>query len=154
MLYSMSQTVEVIVYGVAGTGNQQARFNFPDQPYLDGKQILGIETFTVNDMAVSPNNNALIDVATLKKAYLNLYTSNPDMPGEGQNLNFQNVPLSCLHTLENATNDPFERQPFLLKGQIISWDKCFIVLPSAIGNTSNVSFFFNVSFRSNVKNPV
>ena len=136
--------VEALMYGQSG-GNQQTRLQLLDQPYLRGAQTWSIETFNVNDIPVSPAGNALIPAAALKGAFLTLYiTDASNVMSKGEYIN--QIPLSCLKTLQNSANDPFERQPFQLIGQVISWDKCYITLGAPIGNTVNNSFLFNVGF--------
>jgi hypothetical protein len=138
------QLVELVVAGVSG-GNNQLRIQFTDQPYLRFAHILKLETYDVNDLATSPTNNPVITAATLKAAYITLYTGDADNPSN-QGEWIQNLPLQNLHYIQNSSNDPFERRPFLLDSQTIIWEKSYITLGTAIGNTDPISFLFNVTF--------
>lgn len=138
--------VEVVVNGVAG-GNTQQRINFNDQPLLRGAKIWSIETYNIHDIPLSPQNNAVIAASVMQSAYLTVYiddASQPPVYGKGEFM--QQVPLVNMHTVQNTSNDPFERQPFQLQGQVISWDKVYLNLGAAIGNTVNNSFLFLVGY--------
>jgi hypothetical protein len=141
--------IEAIMYGVAG-GNTQMRLQLLDQPYLRGAHIWSIEAFNVVDIAKSPQGNVLVPAATLQNSFLTLYTTDAsNIKGPGEYLN--NIPLSCLKTLNNFA-DPYEFEPFELSGQIISWDKSYITLGAPIGNTVNNSFLFNIGFTFSSNN--
>lgn len=148
MLNTNTQLVELIVPGATG-GNQQTRIQFVDQPYLRGTFTESLETYTITDTPLSPSNLPVITAAVMQSAYLSLFITDPDKQSSQKGYYIQNVPLVTLHTLQNSANEPFERLPFMLRGQEISWDKCYLQLGAAIGNTSPVSFLFNVGFRSN-----
>jgi len=141
---SYSQLVELVVPGITG-GNTQLRIQFTDQPYLRFAHILKLETYNVNDLATSPTNNVVIPASTMQAAYITLYTGDPDNPAN-QGEWIQNLPLQNLHYLQNVQNDPFERRPFLMDSQTIIWEKSYITLGTAIGNTDPTSFLFNVTF--------
>ncbi len=114
----LTQLVELVVPGVSG-GNSQRVINFTDQPYLRDKPILSLETYSISDLSVSPQNNDVVTMAVLKTAYLTLYTTNPDNPGsQGQWIQLQ--PMLDLHALQNGS-DAFRREPFMLVGQLITW---------------------------------
>lgn len=155
-----NQLVEKVV-PVADAAKE--RIQFTDEPYLRGAFIYGIEVFTINDMSLSPQQNALITGAQLKKSYITFYTTNPikgannllpngnmDTTGSGEYI--QQLPLSVMHTLQNSGNDPFERWPYQLNGQSIIWEKSYITVPGGLGNGANVSFLFNVNFELNPTN--
>jgi len=151
-----TQLIEVPVLGVSSPGNTDLRFNFPNIPYLDYTFIRSIETFTVNDMSVGPSNTAVIDAATLKKSFLTLYISKLNQegiaePGGGEWM--RSIPLTSLHRVQNSSTDPFVRDLFLMNNQIVSWDTCYINVGSAIGNTANKVFVFNVGFAFNPNKP-
>ncbi len=146
--YKNTWLIEIPVFGVTG-GSTQTRVQFQDQQYLHGTFTNSLETYTISDITKSPNGNDLIDAATLKKAYLTLYINDPSLNNGRGGENIQLLPLVDLHRLQNSNNDPFVRQPFLMNGQVISWDKCYITLTSPIANTTNVSFLINVGFDFN-----
>ncbi len=148
-----SQLIEVVLPGVAVTGNAATKIQFPDQPYLRNVSTLGIEIFTVNDMSLSPSNRVPLSAAQMKTAYLTLYLNDPENPADvGEWI--QNVPFSVLHRTQNSATDPFVRFPYELAGQRIYWEKCYVTLPVAFANTADVSFLFNVYFKGKAKNSV
>lgn len=145
-----SQLIELINVGVATTGNQNTRIQFQDQPYLRNKQITGIEILTSSDMSASPSNRTPITVAQMQTSYLTLYLNDVNNPGDvGEWI--QLVPFTLLHRAQNSgsstTSMPFVRQMFELYGQTIFWEKCYVTLPTAFANTTDVSFLFNVYFK-------
>lgn len=144
-----TQWVELIVQGVSG-GNTQNQINFTPQNYLNGMEVLSIETYSVNDVPLSPNQNALPTITQLKSAFLTLYMTDPDKPSDiGQWV--YNVPLITLHRVQNGT-DAFTRELFRLSRSVISWEKSFISVSPALSNTTNISFLFNVGYQNPVRN--
>lgn len=140
-----SQLVEIISNGIAG-GNTATKIQFTDQPYLRGKAITGIEIINSNDMSTSPTGNTPLSNAQMQKAFLTLYLTDPSNPANvGEWI--QLVPFTVLHRIQNASNDPFARQMFDLQSPTIYWEKCYITLGSALSNTANVSFLFQVYFK-------
>ena len=138
-----SQLIEL----VNPAGSTATKLQFQDQPYLRNKQITGIEVFNDNDMDASPANKAIVTNAQLQKAYLTLYLNDPGSPANvGEWI--QNVPLTILHRVQNASNDPFVRKPYDLVGQVIYWEKCYLTFSSSLGNlVADASFLFNVYFK-------
>lgn len=143
-----SQLVELKVFGVAG-GNTGTRFQFQDQPYLRFKPIMGVETFNVQDVPVSPTGATVVSATQLVTGFLTLYINDVDDPSSvGEWI--QNVPLTLLKRTQDQTGGviaPFVRQPFLMAGQTIIWDKSYVTLSSALNNTTDLSFLFNVYFE-------
>jgi hypothetical protein len=143
-----SQLVELKIFGISG-GNTGTRFQFQDQPYLRYKPIMGIETVNVQDVPVSPTGAAVVSAAQLVTGYLTLYINDVDDPSSvGEWI--QNVPLTLLKRTQDQASGviaPFVRQPFLLAGQTIIWDKSYLTLTSALSNTSDLSFLFQVYFE-------
>jgi hypothetical protein len=140
-----SQLVELKIFGIAG-GNTGTNFQFQDQPYLRNRKIYGLESFEVNEVPVSPTGAAIVSNADYIKGYLTLYTNDikdPKSVGEW----IQNVPMVVLHRVQNGTPTPFVRIPYVLAGQTIIWDKSYIRLTSALNNTVDKSFIFNVYFE-------
>jgi hypothetical protein len=141
-----SQLIELILPGVAVSGNPSTKIQFPDQPYLRFKKIQGVEVLNSNDMTVSPSNKTPISTAQMKGAYLTLYLNDPQNPANvGEWI--QNVPFTVLHRIQNASTDPFVRSMFNLNDQVIYWEKCYISLPTAYLNTTDVSFLIQVYFK-------
>lgn len=159
-----SQLIEVINTGVAATGNQSTKIQFPDQPYLRGKQIFGLEIFTYDDFPLTPSNRSVIPYYVAQKSFLTLYSDDIENTGNvGEWI--QSVPFMVLHRMQSqntttgaantgggsatATTTPntFGRSMFLLQGQRIIWEKSYISLASAVGNTVDVSFLVQVYFK-------
>ena len=141
-----SQLIEVILPGVASTGNQATKIQFNDQPYLRFKKVQGIEILDSSDMTLSPTNKTPITNAQMKTSYLTLYLNDPSNPANvGEWI--QNVPFTLLHRIQNASTDPFVRSMFHLDNQVIYWEKCYITIPVAFTNTSDVSFLVQVYFK-------
>jgi hypothetical protein len=69
------ELVELLVPGVAVTGQTQTQWSFPDLPKLRYTALLALETFAVDTLAVSPNNVALPSAAIMQKSYLVLYSN-------------------------------------------------------------------------------
>jgi len=141
-----SQLIEVILSGVATTGNQSTKIQFADQPYLRFKKVQAIEVLDVTDMTLSPTNKTPISAAQMKTSYLTLYLNDPSNPANvGEWI--QNVPFTLLHRIQNSATDPFVRSMFHLDNQVIYWEKCYITLPVAFANTTDVSFLVQVYFK-------
>lgn len=137
----LNQLVEIVV----PANSTQQKIQFTDQPYLRSKMIYGLETYSANDVPTSPQGNPVASSAVMSNAFLTLYTTDPDnATNQGQWI--QDVPMWEFHTLQNTENDPFIRQPYLMSGQTIIWEKSFIILTAPIGLSTNVSFLFNVRF--------
>jgi hypothetical protein len=137
-----SQLIELIV----PAGSLTTKLQFPDQPYLRNKQILGIETVIAGDMDASPSNRVPISLNDFQKSYLTLYLNDVTVPnavGEW----IQNVPFVLLHRIQNATPDPYVRTPYTLAGQVIYWEKCFVSFASALNPITDVSILLNVYFK-------
>lgn len=140
-----SQLVELKIFGISG-GNTGSQFNFQDQPYLRNKKIQGIESFEANEVPITPTGAATVNNAEYVKGFLTLYTNDvkdPKSVGEW----LQNIPMVVLHRVQNATPTPYVRLPYILAGQTIIWDKCYIRLTSPLNNTVDKSFIFNVYFE-------
>jgi len=141
-----SQLVEIVSAGTAG-GNSATKIQFQDQPYLRGKSIFSIELVTGYDMNAytSPTGRTIYNLNSLGSAYLTLYlndVNNPNNVGEW----IQNVPFPLLHRVQNNNNEAYVRKAYDMAGQTIYWEKCFITLPVAFNNTTDLSFLFNVYF--------
>lgn len=142
---------EFVVYPNQTTS--QTVFTLQDIPDLKDATIFSIEAYNVNDIAKSPQGNDVISAAVMKSAFLRLYiedASKPQMRGTGTYV--RNLPLVNLHTIQNSSNDPFERWPFDMNGVKTYWDKNEIFLGEPIGTlTDNVSFLFNINYQFTTK---
>ena len=131
------ELVELVIPGTSG-GNTQTRFSFPDLPKLRYTSLQAVETFTQNDVPVSPLLNQVASTSVLQSAYIVFYLN------ERQDV--YRVPLVSLHRVQNSSSDPFVRSLFELTGQKVTWDKTYIELTQAPNNTSNLSFIFGVYY--------
>ena len=132
------ELVEVSLPGIAVTGQTGTRWNFPDLPKLRYVSLQAIEIYTPNDITVTPTQQTPVTLAILQTAYLVLYAN------ERQDL--YRIPLLNLHRIQNASNDPFIRSLFEFTGQKVTWDKSYIQLGAAPGNTTNLSFPLGVYY--------
>ena len=151
-----SQLVELVLSGIATTGNPSTKLQFLDQPYLRNKKIFGIELITKADMAgnTSPTGKQIFDISAASltggAAYLTLYLNdvqNPNNVGEW----IQNVPFPRLHSMQRVPastvdGDPFSRRAWEMAGQVIYWEKCYCTFPTPINNTVDLSILLNVYF--------
>lgn len=139
MKVNRSQLVELIINGVSG-GNTGTKFYFPDVPYLRGVFTEGIESFTNADQSVSTTGNNVATGAQAAKAFITLVD-------DSANEVCQNIPFADLHRIQNSSTDPFVRVPYSLCDKKLDFSKCYITLGSALSNTANVSFIFNVYYH-------
>lgn len=137
------QLIEVI----QPANSTATKLQFQDFPYLRNRQIFGIESLNNLDMSVSPTGKTPPTPTEAGKAFLTLYID--DLQSGAKNVGewIQNVPFSLLHRVQTTTSAPFVRQMFDLTGQIVYWEKCYLNFGSGLGNTSDVSFCFNVYFK-------
>ena len=134
------ELVELLVPGVAVTGQTQTQWNFPDLPKLRYTSLLAMESFAVDTMTVSPNNVATATAAIMQKSYLVLYAN------ERQDL--YRIPLISLIRTQATTgaSAPFVRALYEFNGPKVTWDKSFIQIASAPANTANFRFIFGVYY--------
>jgi hypothetical protein len=125
-----------------------------NQELLTGARIFDIETFTIDDLPVSPGGNPVLTLAQLQAGYLQLQTSDPTTPFVPAALTSSNIgywvdqtPLINCHKIQNGT-DPFLRNGFPLNGNsTIYWGKSKILFPGAGITTSVVnSLVLGVSY--------
>jgi len=144
MRVNKSNLVELKIFGISG-GNTGTNFQFQDQPYLRNKKIYGIESFVATEVPISPTGAAVVSGAEYITGFLTLYTNDikdPKSIGEW----LQNIPLVVLHRVQNSVVTAFVRIPYVMVGQTIIWDKSYIRLTTALNNTVDKSFLFNVYF--------
>lgn len=138
---------EFIIYPSDAAGTN---FNLRDIPDLKDAQIFGLESYNVNDIALTKNGNDVISAAVMQNTFLRLYIE--DASGlRGTGAYIRDLPLVNLHNIQNSNSDAFERWPFDMPGQKVYWDKCELFLGAAIGNSDNVSFLFNINYKFTTK---
>ena len=129
--------VEIAVPGVVG-GQTQTLFNFPDLPKLRYTSLQAMSIYTAGTITATPNNFAPVTTAILQRSYLVLYAN------DRQDL--YRIPLLEFNRFQNSANDPFVRQMYEFPGQKVTWDKSFIQIASAPGNTTNLAFAFGIYY--------
>ena len=129
--------VEIIVPGVASTGQTGTIWNFPDLPKLRYTSLLAVSTYTVNNITATPTGNTPASTAIIQKSFLVLYAD------DRQDL--YRIPMTDLNRTQ-ASTDPFVRSLFEFSGQKVTWDKSFVQIASAPGNTTNISFCFGIQY--------
>jgi len=154
--FRKSVTVEIPVVGVAGAGNQQTRIVIPDQPNLRYTRLIAVEAFNVNDIAATaPNGNPLVTAADMLKASLVLYTyqaPNPLTKPQEQLANgvfgeyVKWVPMNSIHRVQNNVPDPFVRELPIYENVYCQWEKSYVLLSTALGNTTTRSFYLQVYY--------
>lgn len=129
--------VEIQVPGVAVTGQSGTIWSFPDLPKLRYTSLLALSIYTPNNLTVTPAGNTPITTAIIQKSYLILYAE------DRQDL--YRIPLTDLNRTQ-ASTDPFVRQLYEFSGQAVTWDKSYVQIGSAPGNTTNLSFCFGIHY--------
>jgi len=132
------ELVELVVPGVIAPGQTQTRWNFPDLPKLRYTALQAISLFTANSVSLSPLQNVLLDLTVIKKSYLVLYAND--------RTDLYRIPLVELNRVQNASTDPFVRGLFEFNNQKVTWEKSYIEIASAPGNTANSSFLLGVYY--------
>jgi len=129
--------VEIQVPGVAVSGQTSTIWSFPDLPKLRYTSLLAMSVYTANNISATPSGNTPITTAIIQKSFLVLYAN------DRQDL--YRIPLTDLNRTQ-ASTDPFVRQLFEFNGQKVTWDKSYVQIGSAPGNTSNLSFCFGIHY--------
>lgn len=139
-----SQIVELVV----PASSTLTRFQFTTQNFLRQKQVVSLETFSINDLLLSPQGYALPTKANLQSAYVTFYGSDPEKPDANGDW-LQTIPLLSMHRMVNGT-DPYVFDLYRLVPRSIVWEKSFIQLGAQLGSGSIVSFVFNVGYVGTV----
>ena len=129
--------VEIPVPGIAVTGQTATIWSFPDLPKLRYTSLLAMSIYTPNNITATPAGNTPITLAIIQKSFLVLYAD------DRQDL--YRIPLTDLNRTQ-ASSDPFVRQLYEFSGQQVTWDKCYVQVGSAPGNTTNLSFCFGIHY--------
>lgn len=135
---SKFELVEIQVPGVAVSGQTQTLWNFPDLPKLRYTALQAMTVYTAGTITASPSNFTPVTTAILQKSYLVLYAN------DRQDL--YRIPLLEMNRFQNAANDPFVRQLYEFPGQKVTWDKSYIQIANAPGNTTNLAFVFGIYY--------
>lgn len=124
----------------------QTRFNVPDQPQLRTDQdadiiIQALEIFDVVDVALSPNNVAVLPTAFLLQTYLTLY-----IDGEESIYRVPLVQLRRVGVDGSVVPSVFELQR--VRNIQVDWTKSYFFTPSpyAAGVFATFSFLLGVHY--------
>jgi len=117
------------------------KINVPDQPQLRGKKILCID-FPPIAYDFLAQNTLNLNSSFLNSSFINLYFNG--------GIFIENLPLREIQQMANALSSPYVNSngAFMLSGQTIVWDKCYINLPSSIAYTSNAVFLIGVYYTN------
>jgi len=126
--------VEVII----PAGSTATRFNFPDLPKLRYTSLQAMESYSIDDISITPTQQTPISTAEMQTAFLVLYAD------ERQDL--YRIPLITLHRTQNSANSPFVRSLFEFVGQKVTWDKCYIEFGTAPAPVGQLSIPFAVYY--------
>ena len=129
--------VEIVVPGVAVTGQTGTIWSFPDLPKLRYTSLLALSIYSPNNITVTPAGNTPVSMAIIQKSFLVLYS-------DDRQDNYR-IPLTDLNRTQ-ASTDPFVRQLYEFSGQQPTWDKSYVQIGSAPGNTTNLSFCFGIHY--------
>lgn len=149
------QIVEVQVLA----GNTQPSFNFPPQPFLLGKKIISVETFTITDMPLSPvYGNPLPTLAQATSLFFSFYGADPDAPSNtqpvatlgqqpAQGLWLRTIPFVSIHRVNNHT-DPYVFDLCELVPRNIAWEQSNILtkLAGGLDPGTNISIVLLVGY--------
>jgi hypothetical protein len=135
-----SQKYELVELVLPAAPTASGRYGFPDLPKLRYTSLQAVETFTVNDITISPLGNALLPIAAFQKCYLTLYIN--------ERQDAYRIPLASLHRTQNSNTDPFVRSLFEFNGQKVTWDKSYIEFGSTptLSTTVSLSVLFGVYY--------
>jgi hypothetical protein len=127
----------------------QLRIQFPTQVFLQDKNILSIEAYSIHDMSITPGGNVLPTAANMLQSVLTLYSNDPENPTASGEYVTQ-FPLLSLHRMVNGT-DPYVFELPKLIPRVITWEKSYIdFLPTAanatLGNSASLAYLFNVVY--------
>jgi hypothetical protein len=131
--------VEVVVPGVAVTGQTLTRYNFPDLPKLRNTKLQAISCYNDSVLQLTPNGNTIAGNVILGKSFLVLYSN------ERQDL--YRIPLSILNNVRsNAAISTDQMFLFEISDQNVTWDKSYIEIATSPLNTANFSFAFGIYY--------
>jgi hypothetical protein len=138
-----------------------SKIQFQDQPLLRGARIFSLETYTGDDISVSPLGNVVISAADLSKGYFTGYTSDPTqifVPDSRTNnqagLWLDSIPLINMHKIQSTAGDPFSRDGFNLVGnQTLFWEKSYIFFGTPVTFGATTSVLLRVNYQLFAGNP-
>jgi hypothetical protein len=159
------QAVEILLKGVAATGNTNAQFFFPDLPFLrpDKATIVAVELFTPGSVTYSGlSNTTMLPIANLKTATITFYGQVPKRDDYGEIIKdaqgrrvydqqggefIQRVQLVKLNTIQNSATDPFSRSLFRLNDAVVDFSKSYLNFIGGPLNTADNVVALGVYFN-------
>lgn len=121
-------------------GNTSTRIMIPDQPNLRNAFVTGIETYSADNMPLSPiSSEALVSETDLKKIFLTLV--------DNAGVEFVHIaPAKIYKTIQDTANANIERDFKALNGQFVNWPKSYITLSQSLGNVGVLSVVVSVFY--------
>lgn len=128
------------------------QFNFPLNNYVTGKKIYCIETYIDTDIVKSPISNANLTwtIDMVKQASITLYCFEPGQQGGTPAEWIKEMPVTRMHNNFNtkaADTSVSNYNQFLLAGQILDLNKCYINFLTAQTFSNNYSALFGVYYN-------
>lgn len=115
------------------TSTSQTRFQFPISENLRGKKVVGVETYKVADVSVSPLGNALCNATALAKGSLTLQVEGKER--------IKDIPLASLIASNN--NGLIKT----IKPAIVSLEKSYVTFANTTGLVANETVLFMFYFE-------
>lgn len=120
------------------------RFNFPDLPNLRNVHLLGIKVYTVDQVAVSINNQLPVVSHTnvFHKCYITLVNyGGKEFLKQAPAIQFNNLSANL-----NTSTNWFNNDVMSFTGQKVNYPKSYIQLTSPVGNAVDQTFVFSVYY--------
>ena len=130
------ELIEIVI----PANSPSTKFQIPDQPNLRNVNLVGLESYTIENMPNSILSGHILPTeAQLKTIFLTLQ----DYKG---NEYFKQAPIGILRTLQSGTNGNIDRDFKNFTGQLTNWPKSYIQLSAVLGNVADVSIVFSVYY--------
>jgi|ERR1700733_1485098 len=144
ILVERSQMIDIVI----DVGYASNTINIPDQPMLRDKRIISMTTYVLSDFPNSPiSGNPLPTRIQLSNAFFIGYTGDPQNEKDTGEYIYQ-MPLVRLHTMQNQSNDPFERNVTFFDDLNFQWDKCQLYFPQQPNPGAKFSYVIEVMYTS------
>lgn len=116
---------QIVLSGAVGT------FKFADDSTLNGKDIIGIDVFSVGQLSKAPDGSTILTDADSKLISLSLYNNNEEI--------YSKIPKAVFDpTLNNGVHFDFQ-------GQVFQWNQCKVNVHAALSGavTLPVIVYYN-----------
>jgi hypothetical protein len=145
---------------VASAGFTQSKNPFGTQKELQNRKVVGIQTYSNQDIVNSPISTTakIVPANVFNGCFLTLYRSlTPMLNNQGQIVNqaeglwYDLIPLCNLRNTNNNSTTPLSTTSgnntfFAMQPAEISWTKSYITIAPAIPVTENYAVFMNVHY--------